>query len=117
MKRGIELSADITCWGSDKLHCMDHVHGITTTSCGSAYSASLRYYSLTTLVDHKISPSALSSTVVTIRTNCFNIKISSIWPTQYVYFIVRIVSSQRNGDYYPINTNRRKGRKRKEERM
>jgi hypothetical protein len=45
MKRGIELSADITCWGSDKLHCLDHVHGITTTSYGSANSATLRYYS------------------------------------------------------------------------
>ena len=45
MKRGIELSADITCWGSDKLHCPDHVRGITTTSYSSATSGTLRYYS------------------------------------------------------------------------
>jgi hypothetical protein len=45
MKRGIELSADITCWGSDKLYCPDHVRGITTTSYINAISATLWNYS------------------------------------------------------------------------
>jgi len=45
MKRGIELSADITCWSSDKLYCPGHVRGITNTSYSSATSATLRYYS------------------------------------------------------------------------
>lgn len=103
MKRGIELSADITCWGSDKLYCPDHVRGITITSYSSANSATLRYYSWLLLL---ITRSVLQTLGVQWQLHVPNVLTLKICPfsLQDVFNIVRITTNRVNSDYFVINT-------------